>query len=101
VLHWSDITAPSCAGAGLTSVPLTRVPPSSFEGCDVEAVREWAAQCHGVDTGLLAQLPQSAGDGCIGLVGGTTLGYDSQAVLEGRRGGDSPLTRASAACQSI
>jgi hypothetical protein len=28
-------------------------------------------------------------------------GYDSQAVLEGRRGGDSPLTRTPVACQSI
>jgi hypothetical protein len=34
-------------------------------------------------------------------VGGIAPGYDSQAMSEGRRGGDSPLTRASAACQSI
>jgi hypothetical protein len=52
VLHWSDVTALSRAGAGLTSVPLSRVPPPSFEGCDVEAIQEWVAQCHGVDTGL-------------------------------------------------
>jgi hypothetical protein len=36
-LHWSGVTASSCAGAGLTSVPLSRVLPSYFEGCDVEA----------------------------------------------------------------
>jgi hypothetical protein len=37
-LHWSDVTVPSCAGAGLTFIPLSRVPLSSFEGCDMEAV---------------------------------------------------------------
>jgi hypothetical protein len=36
-----------------------KVPLSSFEGCDVEEVRECAAQCRGVDTGLPAQLPHS------------------------------------------
>jgi hypothetical protein len=91
-LHWSGVTVPSCAGEGLTSVPLSRVPPSSFEGCDVEAVREWAAQCHGVDTGLPAQVPHCARDGHTWRVGGATPGYDSQAVSEVRRGGDSPLT---------
>jgi hypothetical protein len=101
VLHWSAVTAPSWTGAGQMAVLLSRVPPSSFEGCDVEAVREWAAQCHGFDTGLPAQLPHSAGDGCTTRVGGTAPGYDSQAVSKGRRGRDSPLTRAPAACQSI
>jgi hypothetical protein len=101
VLHWSAVTAPSWTGAGQMAVLLSRVPPSSFEGCDMEAVREWAAQCHGFDTGLPAQLPHSAGDGCTTRVGGTAPGYDSQAVSEGRRGRDSPLTRAPAACQSI
>jgi hypothetical protein len=38
-----------------------RVPPSSFEGCGVEAVPEWAAQCHGVDTSLTAQSCTVAG----------------------------------------
>jgi hypothetical protein len=33
----------------------------SFEGCDVQVVREWAAQCHGVDTGLPAQFLQCQG----------------------------------------
>jgi hypothetical protein len=79
----------------------SRVPPSSFEGCDVQTVREWAAQCHGVDTVLPAQLPYSARDGRTGRVGGTASGYDSQAVSEGRRGEDSLLTRTPAACQSI
>jgi hypothetical protein len=86
---------------GQAAVPLSRVPPSPFEGCDVEAVREWVAQCHGVDTNLPAQLPHSAWDGRTGLVGGTAPGYDSQAVSESRRGEDSPLTRAPAACQGI
>jgi hypothetical protein len=67
----------------------------------MEAVQEWAAQCPRVDAGLPAQLPHSARDGRIGSVGGTALGYDSQAVSEGRHGEDSPLTQAPAACQSI
>jgi hypothetical protein len=67
----------------------------------VQAVREWAAQCHGVDTGLPAQFPYSARDGLTGRVGGTAPGYDSQAVSEGRRGEDLPLTRVIAVCQSI
>jgi hypothetical protein len=40
--------APSQAGVGQVVVPLLRVPPSSFEGCDVEEVREWEAQCRGM-----------------------------------------------------
>jgi hypothetical protein len=67
----------------------------------MQAVREWATQCHGVDTVLPAQLPYSVRDGHTGRVGGTTLRYDSQAVSEGRRGKDSLLTRVPAACQSI
>jgi hypothetical protein len=67
----------------------------------VEAVREWATQCHGVDTGLPTQLPHSAMDGCTGRVSGTAPGYDSQAVSEGRYGGDPPLNRAPTACQRI
>jgi hypothetical protein len=47
------------------------------------------------DTGLPAQRPHSAGDGC------TTPGYDSQAVSEGRRGMDLPLTWAPARHHSI
>jgi hypothetical protein len=50
-------------------------------------VREWEAQCHGVDTGLAAQLPHSAEDDRTGWVGGTTSRYDSQVVLGCRRGG--------------
>jgi hypothetical protein len=53
------------------------------------------------DTGLPAQHPHSAGDGRIVRVGRTALGFDSQAVSEDRRGGDSPLTWAPAMCQSI
>jgi hypothetical protein len=66
----------------------------------MEEVREWAAQCRGVDTGLPAQ-PHSAGNGRSGRVSETVPGYDSQAVSKSRRGGDSPLTRAPTACQSI
>jgi hypothetical protein len=57
----------------------------------VESVQEWAAQCHGADTGLTAQPPYSARDGFTGRVGRTASGYDSQAVSEGRRGKDSPF----------
>jgi hypothetical protein len=64
----------------------------------MEAVQEWVAQCHRVDTGLPAQLPYSAMDGLSRRVGGQTSGYDSQAVSEGRRGEDSPLTQALAVC---
>jgi hypothetical protein len=46
------------------------------------------------DTGLPAQHPHSVGDGYTLRVGRTASGYDSQAVSEGRHGGDSPLTRA-------
>jgi hypothetical protein len=67
----------------------------------VLAVRECAAQCHGVDADLPAQLPYSARDGLTGRVGGTAPGYDSQAVSEGRRGEDSLLTRAPASCHNI
>jgi hypothetical protein len=31
-LHWSDVTAPSCAGVVEVYVPFLRVPPSSLEG---------------------------------------------------------------------
>jgi hypothetical protein len=58
----------------------------------VQAVRDWAAQCHGVDTGLPAQFPYNTRDGLAGRVCGTAPGYDSQAVSEGRRGEDLPLT---------
>jgi hypothetical protein len=43
------------------------------------------------DTCLPAQLPHSE-DGRTTRVGGTAPGSGSQAVSEGRRGGDSPLT---------
>jgi hypothetical protein len=52
-----------------------------FRGCGARAVREWVAQCHGVDTG-----PYSGGDGLTRRVGGTTPGYDSQVVSETWRG---------------
>jgi hypothetical protein len=32
-----------------------------YRGCDVRAVREWVAQCHGADTGLTAQCRTVAG----------------------------------------
>jgi hypothetical protein len=37
-LHWSDVTAPFRAGAWSMYIPLSRVPLSSFEGCDMKAV---------------------------------------------------------------
>jgi hypothetical protein len=42
-LHWSDVTMLSSAGAGLESVPLSRVLSSSLEEYNVEVVQEWAA----------------------------------------------------------
>jgi hypothetical protein len=100
-LHWSDVMAPSRAGLGLTSVPLSRVPPSSLEGCDMEAVQEWVAQCHRDDT----DLPHSSR---------TVPGMASQGgFVEQRRdtiprrcqragvAGIHLFTQASAACQSI
>jgi hypothetical protein len=35
--------------------------PSLFRGCGARAVREWVAQCHGVETGLTAQCHTVAG----------------------------------------
>jgi hypothetical protein len=67
----------------------------------MQAVREWAAQCHRVDTGLPAQFPCSVRDGRTGRLGGTAPGYDSQAVSEGRHGEDSLLTRAPASYHII
>jgi hypothetical protein len=43
----------------------------------------------------------SGGDGLTGRVGGTTPGYDYQAVSEGRHGVDSSLIRAPALCRNI
>jgi hypothetical protein len=54
MLRWSDVMAPSWASEGQMVVPLSRVPPSSFEEFEVEAVREGTAQCRGVDIGLPA-----------------------------------------------
>jgi hypothetical protein len=59
----------------------------------VVAVRERVAQCHGIDTGLTAQLPHNAGDGRTTRVGGTASGFDSQAVSEGWHGEASPHQR--------
>jgi hypothetical protein len=53
----------------------------------VVAVHEWAAQCHGIDNNVPAQLPHVARDGRIGRVNGATSGYDSQAVSEGHMAG--------------
>jgi hypothetical protein len=97
VLHWPYVTTSSWAGVELVDVPPSRVPSSSFEGRDVEEVREWAAQCHG----MTPAFPHSTGDGCIVRVGRKASGSDSQVVSEDRRGGDSPLTRAHAMHQSI
>jgi hypothetical protein len=39
------------------------VRPAPLRGRGVLAVQEWAAQCHGADTGLVAQSPIVAGMG--------------------------------------
>jgi hypothetical protein len=41
----------------------SRVRPAPLRGRGALAVREWAAQCHGADTGLVAQSPTVAGMG--------------------------------------
>jgi hypothetical protein len=37
------------------------VRPDLLRGRDALAIQEWAAQCHGADTGLVAQSPQWRG----------------------------------------
>jgi hypothetical protein len=66
------------------------VRPAPLRGRDALAVLKWVAQCHGADTGLVAQFPTVAGMGSTLGVGGTAPGRDSQA----RRGAALP-------CQSI
>jgi hypothetical protein len=39
------------------------VQPAPLRGRGVLAVREWATQCHGADTGFVAQFPTVAGMG--------------------------------------
>jgi hypothetical protein len=41
----------------------SRVRPAPLRGRGVLAVQEWAAQCHGTDTGLVAQSPTVTGMG--------------------------------------
>jgi hypothetical protein len=41
----------------------SRVQPAALRGRGALAVREWAAQCHGADTGHVAQFPAVAGMG--------------------------------------
>jgi hypothetical protein len=41
----------------------SRVQPAPLRGRGALAIREWAAQCHGADTGHTAQLPAVAGMG--------------------------------------
>jgi hypothetical protein len=41
----------------------SRVQPAPLRGRGTLAVREWAAQCHGADTGHVAQTPTVAGMG--------------------------------------
>jgi hypothetical protein len=55
------------------------VRPAPLRGRDALAVLKWAAQCHGADTGLVAQFPTVAGMGSPLGVGGTAPGRDSQA----------------------
>jgi hypothetical protein len=57
----------------------SRVRLAPLRGCGTLAVQEWEAQCHGADTGLVAQSPTVAGMGSPLGVGGTAPGRDSQA----------------------
>jgi hypothetical protein len=55
------------------------VRPAPLRGRGALAVREWATQCHGADTGHVAQFPIVVGMGSPYRVGGTAPGRDSQA----------------------
>jgi hypothetical protein len=57
----------------------SKVWPAPLRGRGALAIQEWAAQCHGADTGLVAQFPTVAGMGSPWGVGGTAPGRDSQA----------------------
>jgi hypothetical protein len=57
----------------------SRVRPAPLRGRSALAVQEWAARCHGADTGLVAQFPTAVGMGSPYGVGGTAPGHDSQA----------------------
>jgi hypothetical protein len=79
-----------------------------FRGFRRPPSRGVARSCTGVD-GTVSRsrhwpyctVSYSAKDGLTKRVGETAPGYDFQAVSEGRRGGDSPLTRAPASYWSI
>jgi hypothetical protein len=43
----------------------SRVRPAPLRGRGTLAVPEWAAQCHGADTGLFAQFPTVVGMGSL------------------------------------
>jgi hypothetical protein len=76
--HWSEAPVWSWASVEQASAPLSRVPPSFFEGAER---RLYESGRHSV-TELALALPHSAvcgKDGLTGRVGRTTLGYDSQA----------------------
>jgi hypothetical protein len=86
-LHWSDVTALSNAGVG-RRLYLFKVfcrPPSRGTTWG-----SYESGWHSV-TELTLAFPHSAKDDHTGQVGETTPGCDSQAVSEGRRGGDSPF----------
>jgi hypothetical protein len=55
VPHWSDVTTQSWASAGQVSVPLSRAPPSSFEGV---ARRPYESGRHSI-TELTLALPRA------------------------------------------
>jgi hypothetical protein len=55
------------------------VRPAPLRGRGALAVLKWATQCHGADTGLVAQSPTVVGMGSPQGVGGTAPGRDSQA----------------------
>jgi hypothetical protein len=59
--HWSDVTASSWAGVEQTSVPFSRVPPSSFEGATPGPYESGSHIVTEADTGLTAQCRIVAG----------------------------------------
>jgi hypothetical protein len=45
----------------LVVIHLSRVPSSPLEGCDVEEVREWVAQCYGMTLAVLHSTRTASG----------------------------------------
>jgi hypothetical protein len=59
----------------------SKVRPPPLRGRGTLAVQEWAPQCHGADTGLVAQFPTVAAMGSPWGVGGTAPGVIPRRIV--------------------